>query len=126
MNAQLQQFVNRIERLESEKKTITADISEVYKEAKANGFDPKIMRKLIAKRKKPAAERQEEESLLDVYEVALGGVDNGPVTFTRKDGVKVTLERVIERVNSILFDDAEEFDAVTGEIADHVHVGPTS
>lgn len=69
---QLRALVERIERLEEEKKSIAGDIGEVYAEAKANGFDTKILRKVIAMRKKDASERQEEESLLDVYLAALG------------------------------------------------------
>ena len=61
-----------IERLEEEKKTIAADIKEVYAEAKANGFDTKILRKVISVRKKDHAEREEEEALLSLYMHALG------------------------------------------------------
>ena len=71
-HGQLKSIVERIERLEEEKKTIAADIKEVYAEAKANGFDTKILRKVISLRKKDAAEREEEESMLDVYMAALG------------------------------------------------------
>lgn len=71
---QLQAIVERIERLEEEKKTISADIKEVYAEAKGTGFDVKILRKLISLRKKAATERQEEEALIDVYMIALGMV----------------------------------------------------
>ena len=69
---QLRQFVQRIERLEEEKQALTADIREVYAEAKAMGLDTKIMRKVIALRKKDPHERAEEEALLDVYLHALG------------------------------------------------------
>jgi uncharacterized protein (UPF0335 family) len=69
---QLRTIVERIERLEEEKKTIAGDIKEVYAEAKANGFDTKVLRKVITIRKKDAAERQEEESMIDVYMAALG------------------------------------------------------
>lgn len=69
---QLRQLVERIERLEEEKKTIAGDIKEVYAEAKANGFDTKILRKVISLRKKEAAEREEEQSMLDLYLAALG------------------------------------------------------
>ena len=69
---QLKAIVERIERLEEEKKTIAADIKEVYAEAKGNGFDIKILRKVISLRKKDASERQEEESMIDVYLAALG------------------------------------------------------
>lgn len=69
---QLKSLVERIERLEDEKAAITSDIKGVYDEAKANGFDVKILRKLIALRKKEAAEREEEQALLEVYMGALG------------------------------------------------------
>ncbi len=69
---QLRSLVERIERLEEEKKTIAGDIKEVYAEAKGNGFDTKVLRKVIAIRKKDQAERQEEEAMLDVYLAALG------------------------------------------------------
>lgn len=71
---QLRSFIERIERLEEEKKAIAADIKEVYAEAKATGFDTKIMRKVVTLRKKDSAERQEEEALLDLYLGALGMV----------------------------------------------------
>jgi uncharacterized protein (UPF0335 family) len=71
-HGQLRTIVERIERLEEEKKTIAGDIKEVYAEAKGNGFDVKILRKVISLRKKDANERQEEESMIDVYLAALG------------------------------------------------------
>jgi len=76
-HGQLKSIVERIERLEEEKKTIAGDIKEVYAEAKANGFDTKILRKVISLRKKDAAEREEEESMLDVYLAALGMIPGG-------------------------------------------------
>ena len=69
---QLKAIVERIERLEEEKKTIAADIKEVYAEAKGNGYDIKILRKVISLRKKEPGERMEEEAMLDVYLQALG------------------------------------------------------
>ncbi len=69
---QLKSFVQRIERLEEEKRTIAADIKEVYAEAKANGYDVKILRKVIALRRREFAERQEEETLIDLYLQAVG------------------------------------------------------
>ena len=75
---QLRAIVERIERLEEEKKTIAADIKEVYAEAKGNGFDTRILRKVISIRKKDADERQEEEAMLDVYLAALGMPNFGP------------------------------------------------
>lgn len=70
---QLRSFIERIERLEEEKKGIAEDIKEVYAQAKATGFDPKIMRKVISLRKMDTADRQEQEALLDVYLHAIEG-----------------------------------------------------
>jgi uncharacterized protein (UPF0335 family) len=69
---QLRAFIERIERLEEEKKTIADDIKEVYAEMKGTGFDTKAVRTIIRLRKKDQAERQEEEAILDLYKVALG------------------------------------------------------
>ncbi|MCQ0987520.1 DUF2312 domain-containing protein [Jiella marina] len=69
---QLRSFVDRIERLEEEKKTISDDIKDVYAEAKGNGFDTKVLRKVISLRKQDQNERQEQESILDLYLQALG------------------------------------------------------
>lgn len=69
---QLRQFVERIERMEEEKKTIADDIRDIYAEAKSMGFDTKILRKVIALRKKDENERTEEEMILDTYMHALG------------------------------------------------------
>ena len=69
---QLRSFIERIERLEEEKSALSGDIKEVYAEAKGHGFDTKIMRKVISIRKLEDAERQEQESLLDLYMAALG------------------------------------------------------
>jgi uncharacterized protein (UPF0335 family) len=68
----LKSFIERIERLEEEKKAMGADVREVYSEAKSSGFDVKIMRKVIALRKMDAAERQEQEALMQVYIDAIG------------------------------------------------------
>jgi len=69
---QLKAFIDRIERLEEEKASLAGDIREVYGEAKGNGFDTKVLRKIISIRKKDFAERQEEEAILDLYMQALG------------------------------------------------------
>ena len=69
---QLRTIVERIERLEEEKKAIADDIKDVYAEAKANGFDTKTLRKVVSLRKVEAAERQEQEAMLDLYLAALG------------------------------------------------------
>ena len=74
---QLKSFVERIERLEEEKKGIADDIRDVFAEAKGQGFDTKIMRQVIRLRKKDNAERQEEEALLDLYLHALGMISSG-------------------------------------------------
>ncbi len=70
--AQLKSVVERIERLEEEKREIAEQVKEVYAEAKANGFDVKTLRKVVALRKKDAKDRQEEEAMLDLYLHALG------------------------------------------------------
>ncbi|RUU74747.1 DUF2312 domain-containing protein [Mesorhizobium sp. M7A.F.Ca.MR.362.00.0.0] len=69
---QLRAFIERIERLEEEKTTISDDIKEIFAEAKGTGFDTKAMRKIIARRKLDAAERAEQDTILDLYEEALG------------------------------------------------------
>ena len=68
----LQSFVTRIENLEEEKTALTADIREVYSEAKAMGFDGKTIRHLISLRKLDGADREQQEALLDLYKRALG------------------------------------------------------
>jgi uncharacterized protein (UPF0335 family) len=70
--AQLKSIVERIERLEEEKKALADDIKDVYAEAKANGFDTKTLRTVIRLRKQDRAEREEQEALLDLYLNALG------------------------------------------------------
>ena len=71
-NARLKSFVSRIERLEEEKAALGADIREVYSELKGTGYDAKIVRKIIALRKRDVSDRQEEESLIDTYMAELG------------------------------------------------------
>jgi uncharacterized protein (UPF0335 family) len=68
----LKQFVTRIERLEEEKKNLGADIREVYSEAKSAGYDTKVMRQVIKVRGMDKADREEQESLLQVYLDAVG------------------------------------------------------
>ena len=68
----LRSFVERIERLEEEKAALSADVREVYGEAKAVGFDVKIMRQVIRLRKMDRDDRAEQEHLLDLYKQALG------------------------------------------------------
>jgi len=68
----LKAFVERIERLEEEKKTIADDVRDVYAEAKANGFDAKALRTVVRLRKLDADERKEQEAILETYLHALG------------------------------------------------------
>ncbi len=70
--AQLKSIIERIERLEEEKKALADDIRDVYAEAKANGYDTKTLRQVVKIRKQDRAEREEQEALLDVYMHALG------------------------------------------------------
>ncbi|MDD7911858.1 MULTISPECIES: DUF2312 domain-containing protein [Pseudovibrio] len=69
---QLRAFIERVERLEEEKKVIADDIKDVYAEAKGNGFDVKVMRKIVSLRKRKPHEREEEEAIMDLYLHALG------------------------------------------------------
>jgi uncharacterized protein (UPF0335 family) len=71
---QLKSVIERVERLEEEKKTIADDIRDVYAEAKGNGFDVKALRTIVRLRKQDANERQEQETILETYMQALGMV----------------------------------------------------
>jgi len=71
---QLKSYIERIERLEEEKRALSDDIKEVYAEAKGNGFDSKIMRQIVRLRKMDASDRAEQEELLDLYKNAIGMV----------------------------------------------------
>lgn len=73
--AELKAIVERIETLEAEKQAIADDIKEVYSEAKATGFDAKILRKVIALRRVDAEQMREQRSLVDTYLHALGDLD---------------------------------------------------
>ena len=68
----LRTIIERIERLEEEKKALSEDIREIYSEAKGAGFDVKVIRQLVRLRKMDATDRSEMEQVLDVYERALG------------------------------------------------------
>ena len=69
---QLTQFIERIERLEEEKRALMADMKDVYAEAKANGFEPKIMRQVVRLRAMDRDLLSEQDALLDTYRDALG------------------------------------------------------
>jgi uncharacterized protein (UPF0335 family) len=69
---QLRAIVERIERLEEEKKTISDDVRDIYAEAKGNGYDVKALRTIVRMRKQDAHERQEQETILETYMHAMG------------------------------------------------------
>jgi len=71
----LRVFIERVERLLEEKAALTADIREVYSEAKANGFNTKVMRLVIRLRALDSADRKEQDAILDLYKRALGLAD---------------------------------------------------
>jgi uncharacterized protein (UPF0335 family) len=75
---QLRSIVERIERLEEEKRAISDDIKEVYGEAKANGFDTKVLRQVVRMRKQDLTERQEQDAIRDLYLHALGMLPGEP------------------------------------------------
>lgn len=95
--AQLRQYIERVERLDEEKKALAADISDVFAEAKANGFDPKIMKKVIALRKLSKDERDELEAVMSTYLHALEGTPMGDY-IARSDETKA---RGIARAHGI-------------------------
>jgi len=70
----LKSLIERIERLEEDKAAVANDLKEVYGEAKSEGFDVKIVRKVVRLRKQDSAKRQEEEALIDLYISAIGGL----------------------------------------------------
>lgn len=78
-NNQIKALVERIEKLEEEKAVIANDIKEVFAEAKSNGFDVKILKKVIALRKQEASKRAEEQAMLSVYMDALGMLADTPL-----------------------------------------------
>lgn len=70
----LRSLIERIDRLEEDRAAVQADIKEVYAEAKGEGFDAKILRKVVRLRRQDQAKRQEEEALIDLYLQAIGGL----------------------------------------------------
>lgn len=70
--ARLKSFLERIERLEEEKKALSEDIRDVYSEAKGTGFEPRIMRKIVSLRKTNLEKRREDQELLELYMAAIG------------------------------------------------------
>ncbi|SMF65640.1 Uncharacterized conserved protein, UPF0335 family [Xaviernesmea oryzae] len=110
---QLRAFIERIERLEEEKKTVADDIKDVYGEAKAMGYDTKIMKKVIALRKKDEQERTEEEMILDSYLQALGMIPQ--FEMFEQDEVRPSRE---ERRRQIMSEDMDDHKALIDEMAD--------
>lgn len=77
-NGQLRAFVERLERLDQERESIVADFKEVMSECKANGYDTKIVRRVLRLRKQDPNERLEQEALLETYLAALGMISVPP------------------------------------------------
>ena len=75
-NNKLQSVIERIERMEVEKAAVSEDIKQIYLEAKGNGFDTKIIRKIVAMRKKSAEEREAERAMIELY---LGQLSDTPL-----------------------------------------------
>lgn len=78
-NSQLKSIVERIEKLEDERSVLAADIKDVYAEAKGNGFDVKILRKVVAMRKQDADKRREEQAVIAIYMQELGMLADTPL-----------------------------------------------
>lgn len=78
-NAQLRAIVERIERMEEEKKAISSDIADIYKEAKSNGYDAKALREVVRLRKQDKAKRETHEALVDLYRSQLGMLADTPL-----------------------------------------------
>lgn len=68
----LRQFIGRIENLAAERKALSEDVKEVYALVKSQGFEPKIVRKIVSLRKKDRAEREEEDQILELYLASIG------------------------------------------------------
>jgi len=81
---QLTQYITRVEKLEEEKRDIADNIKDAFAEAKANGFDVKVMKELIKLRKLDQSDRDEQEAILDIYKAALG---MGPLFEPREEKV---------------------------------------
>lgn len=75
----LRSLIERVERLETEKRAVADDIKDIYAEAKGNGFDAKIIRKIVAMRRMDRDKREEEQAILDVYMNALGMLADTPL-----------------------------------------------
>ena len=103
-NNQIKSLVERIEKLEEEKAAISNDIKEFFSEAKSNGFDVKILKKVLSLRKQEASQRAEEQALLSVYMDALGMLADTPLGKAAVAAAKKTKEAPQED------DDFDDFD----------------
>jgi uncharacterized protein (UPF0335 family) len=94
---QLKSIIERIERLEEEKKAIADDIRDIYAESKGNGYDVKALRTIVRMRKQDANERAEQETILETYMHALGMLADLPLgqAALRKVGAQVDIEEAI-------------------------------
>ena len=84
----LRSFIERIEKLEEEKRAISDDIKDVYSEAKGTGFDAKALRKIVAMRRMDADKRAEEEAILETYMASLGMLADLPLGQAALDRVR--------------------------------------
>lgn len=91
-NNQIKSIVQCIEKLEDEKSQISEEIKDVYKEAKGNGFDPKIIKKIVTLRKMDQAKRLEEQALLATYMEALGMLADTPLGQAALRNAKVAVK----------------------------------
>jgi uncharacterized protein (UPF0335 family) len=98
----LRSLIERIERLEEEKRTLAADIKEVYAKAKGSGFDTKIMRQLIKIRRMDKDDLDEQEALLDVYKRALGMLADTPLGEAAIDRAETVAAATHARVDKIV------------------------
>ena len=78
-NGHLKAFIERIERVEAERKDLGDDLKEIYKEAVSSGYDAKILRKVIALRRQDAAKLAEQEALIETYLAAIGDLKDTPL-----------------------------------------------
>jgi len=78
-NNHIASIVQRIEKMEDEKAAISLDISEIYKEAKGSGYDVKILKKVVAERKKPQHQREQNQTIFDLYMSAVEGFKETPL-----------------------------------------------
>ncbi len=109
---QLRSFVDRIERLETEKKGIADDIKDVFTEAKGNGFDVPTMRLLLKLRKQKPHEREEQQSMLDLYLHAMGMA--GEYTIAEQQGIDDASAGKVATDNPFLTDDPRHTQWATG------------